>query len=77
MPDSQSSDLRDLIKNKIRSISHNNDYSRELKRGSITVLLTSCFTGLESAVGTTDIFLFIYKTDKSKPVRQEVNTTVQ
>ncbi len=25
---------------------------------------------------TTDIFVFIYKTDKSKPVKQEVNGTV-
>jgi hypothetical protein len=31
------------------------------KGGSITVLLTSCLTGLESAVGQLTIFVFIYK----------------
>ncbi len=33
------------------------------KRGSITVLLTSCLTGLESAVGQLTFFFFICKTD--------------
>jgi hypothetical protein len=41
-----------------------------------TVLLTSCLTGLESAVWQLTIFVFICKTDKSKPVKQEVNGTV-
>ncbi len=41
--------------------------------GSITVLLTSCLTGLESAVLQLTIFVFIYKPDKSK---LEVNCTV-
>ncbi len=46
------------------------------KGGSITLPLTSCLTGLESAVRQQTIFVFICKTDKSKPVKQEVNGTV-
>ncbi len=46
------------------------------KGGSITVLLTSCLTGLESAVWQLTFFVFICKTDYSKPVKQEVNCTV-
>ncbi len=46
------------------------------KRGSITVPLTSCLTGLESAVCLLRIFVVICKTDQSKPVKQEVNCTV-
>ncbi len=46
------------------------------KGGSITALLPSCMTGLESAVWQLTIFVFIFKTDKSKPVKQEVNGTV-
>jgi len=34
-----------------------------LNGGSITVLLTSCLTGLESAVRQLTIFVFICKTD--------------
>jgi hypothetical protein len=45
-------------------------------KGSITVLLSSCLTGLESAVLNLMIFVFIYKTDFSKQVKQEVNCTV-
>ncbi len=44
--------------------------------GSITVSLTSCLTGLESAVCQLTIFVFICKTDFSKPVKQEANGTV-
>jgi hypothetical protein len=51
-------------------------YQGNTKGGSITVLLTSCLTGLESAVGELTMFVFICKTDKSKPVKQEVNGTV-
>ncbi len=47
-----------------------------LRQGSITVLLTSCLTGLESAVWQLTIFVFICKTDYSKPVKQEVNGTM-
>jgi len=47
-----------------------------LKGGSITVLLTSCLTGLESAVWQLIIFVFICKTDWFKPVKQEGNSTV-
>jgi hypothetical protein len=43
------------------------------KGGSIIVPLTSCLTGLESAVWQLTIFIFICKTDKSKPVKQEVH----
>ncbi len=46
-----------------------------LKGGSNTVPLTSCLTGLESAVWQPTFFVFICKTDKSKPVKQEVNGT--
>ncbi len=46
------------------------------KGGSITVPLTSCLTGLESAAWQLTIFVFICKTDKSKLVKQEVNGTV-
>jgi hypothetical protein len=50
--------------------------SGNTKGGSITVLLTSCLTGLESAVQQLIIFVFICKTDYSKPVKQEVNGTL-
>jgi hypothetical protein len=43
----------------------------------ITVPLTSCLTGLESAVKQLTIFVLICKTDKSKPIKQEVNCTVK
>jgi len=46
------------------------------KGGRITVPLTSCLTGLESAVGQLTIFVFICKSDQSKPVKQEVNGTM-
>jgi hypothetical protein len=46
------------------------------KGGSITVPLTSCLTGLESAALKLTIFVFVCKTDLSKPVKQEVNGTV-
>ncbi len=46
------------------------------KGGSITVPLTSCLSGLESAVWQLTIFVFICKTIKSKPVKQEINGTV-
>ncbi len=43
---------------------------------SITVPLTSCVTVLESPVWILTIFVFICKTDQSKPVKQEVNGIV-
>jgi hypothetical protein len=46
------------------------------KGRSISVPLTSCLTGLESALRKLTIFVFICKTDLSKPVKQEVNGTV-
>jgi hypothetical protein len=47
-----------------------------LKGGSITVPLTSFLTGLESAAWHLTISIFICKTDYSKPVKQEVNGTM-
>jgi hypothetical protein len=47
------------------------------KGGSITVPLTSCLTGLESAVKQLTIFVLICKTDKSKPIKQEVYCTMK
>jgi hypothetical protein len=49
------------------------DTTGNTKGVSITVPLTSCLTGLESAVRQLTIFVFICKTDKSKQVKQEVN----
>ncbi len=39
-------------------------FAGNTKGGSITVQLTSCLTGLESAVWQLTIFVFIYKTDQ-------------
>ncbi len=50
--------------------------SGNTKGGSITVLFTSCLTGLELAVWQLTIFVFICKTDHSKPAKQEVIGTV-
>jgi hypothetical protein len=47
--------------------------------GAITstrITMRFSITGLESAVGELTMFVFICKTDKSKPVKQEVNGTV-
>jgi hypothetical protein len=46
------------------------------KGGSTIVPLTSCLTGLESPLWILTVFVFIYKTGKSSPVKQEVNGTV-
>jgi hypothetical protein len=46
------------------------------KGGCITVPLTSCLAGLESAAWQLTFFVFIWKTDYSKLVKQEVNGTV-
>ncbi len=46
------------------------------KGGSITVPLTSCLTGLESAVSQLTIFVFFAKQTNRKPVKQEVNGKV-
>jgi hypothetical protein len=51
-------------------------YPGNTKGGSITIPLTSCLIGLESAVFQLEIFVFNCKTDKSKPVKQEVSSTV-
>ncbi len=50
--------------------------SGNTKGGSFTLPLASCLTGLESPVWQLTIFVFICKTDSSKPVKQEVNSTV-
>ncbi len=52
------------------------DDTGNTKMGRIIVLLTSCLTGLGLAVCRLTIFVFICKTDSSKPVKQEVNGTV-
>ncbi len=39
------------------------DWAGDTERGSITVPLTSCLTGLKSAVLQLTIFVFISKTD--------------
>ncbi len=46
------------------------------KGGSIIVPLASCLAGLESVVWLLTIFVFICKTDYSKPVKPKVNSTV-
>ncbi len=51
-------------------------YTGTTKGGSIIVPMTSCLTGLESAVWQLPIFVFICKTDYSKSFKQEVNHTV-
>ncbi len=43
------------------------------KGGSISVLLTSCLIVFESAAWQLTIYIFIFKTDLSKQVKQEVN----
>jgi hypothetical protein len=51
-------------------------FAGNTKGESIAVPLTSCLTGLESAVRQLTFIVFICKTDSSKPVKQEVNGTV-
>jgi hypothetical protein len=45
------------------------------KGGKYCCTIDQCLTGLESAVWQLTIFVFICKTDESKPVKQEVNDT--
>ncbi len=44
--------------------------------GSITVLLTSCLTGLDESVLQIKTKIVSHHTTDSKPVKQEVNGTV-
>jgi len=46
------------------------------KGGSITVLLTSCLTGLDKSVLQIKTKIVSCHTANSKPVKQEVNGTV-
>jgi hypothetical protein len=46
------------------------------ERGSITVPLTSCLTGLDRSVLQIKTKIVICQTAESKPVKQEVNGTV-
>ncbi len=46
------------------------------KGGSITVPLTSCLTGLEESVLQINTKIISSQTADSKPVKQEVNSTV-
>ncbi len=51
-------------------------YPGNTKRGSITVLLTSCLTGLDQSVLQIITNIVSCLTADSKPVKQEVNGTV-
>jgi hypothetical protein len=50
--------------------------SGNTKEGSITVPLTSCLTGLESVCFANNKKIVSCHTEDSKPVKQEVNSTV-
>jgi hypothetical protein len=50
--------------------------SGNTKRGSITAPLTSCLTGLDSSVLQINTKIVSCHTADSKPVKQEVNSTV-
>jgi hypothetical protein len=50
--------------------------ARNIKGGSITVLLTSCLTGLDLSVLQIKTKIVSCHTAYSKPVKQEVNGTV-
>ncbi len=70
---------QELLFNKaatVESAEHEMFEAGNTKGGSIAVPLTSCLTGLQSEVLQIIIFVFICKTDYSKPVKQEVNGTV-
>ncbi len=60
-----------LYINIVRSVSAGNT-----KGGSITVLLTSCLTGLDQSVLQIKTKIVSIHTADSKPVKQEVNVTV-
>ncbi len=51
-------------------------YAGNTKRGSITVPLTSCLTGLDQCVLQIKTKIVSCHTADSKPVKQEVNGTV-
>jgi hypothetical protein len=51
-------------------------FAGNTKRGSITVQLTSCLTGLDWSVLQIKIKIVSSHTADSKPVKQEVNGTV-
>ena len=51
-------------------------YPGNNKGGSITVLLTSCLTGLDQSVLQIKTKIVSYHTADSKPAKQEVNGTV-
>ncbi len=71
-----SSTLNSLPKKQLLTGASKKLLTGNTKGGSITVPLTCCLTGLESAVLQLTIFVFICKTDEFKPVKQEVNSTV-
>jgi hypothetical protein len=52
------------------------NYPGNTKGGSITVLLTSCLTGLDYSVLQIKTKIVCSHTADSKPVKQEVNDTV-
>ncbi len=53
-----------------------NNWPGNTKRGSITVQLTSCLTGLDWPVSQIKTKIVSCHTTNSKPVKQEVNGTV-
>ncbi len=53
-----------------------NEWSGNTKGGSITVPLTSCLTGLDKSVLQIKAKIVSPHTADSKPVKQEVNSTV-
>jgi hypothetical protein len=67
-----------LIRRKYISISEviSLSYTWNTKGGSITVPLTSCLTGLDWSVLQIKAKIVSCQTANSKPVKQEVNSTV-
>jgi hypothetical protein len=55
---------------------HLSNVAGNTKGGSITVLLTSCLTGLDYSVLQMKTKIVSSHTADSKPVKQEVNSTV-
>jgi hypothetical protein len=67
-----------LVEHQSYHVSLNNKNSNQgiLKGGSITVPMSSCLTGLDWSVWQIKTKIVISQTADSKPVKQEVNSTV-
>ena len=61
---------------KVRQLTNAYAKPGNTKGGSITVLFTSCLTGLDESVLEIKRKIFCCHTADSKPVKQEVNGTV-